>query len=568
MIESLRIDNLAIVESAALEFGPGLNVLTGETGAGKSIVLGALALLAGGRGSADAIREGSDVAVVEAVFRTDGLAELEVELLERGLEGEEHELIVQRSLARSGRARARVSGQLLPVAALAQLLDGRIEVSSQHDSQTLRRPEVHGWLLDRMGKLLDLRGSVADAYARVRALDDELAELRAAAQERERTLDFLGFQVREIDAAELDVEEAQGLVLERSRLAHAGRLRDEGGRALAGLSGDPFADDAAGAADRLADAAKRVASLIAFDPGLAQNAERLAALASEVRDAAGDLERHLDGVDSDPARLAALDERLHQIEGLQRKYGGSVEEVLRFRNAAVQQLECLEGADQREAQLLADRAGAVSELALRADELSQGRARAARKLAKRVQDELRELGMPQARFEVGLEPVVPPGHLPCGPNGAETAVFGFSANAGESLRSLRKVASGGELSRVQLAIRGALRGDARGMVLIFDEVDAGIGGRSADRVGRALARLAAHHQVLCITHLPQIAAFANVHFRVDKQVRRGRTRAMIQRVEGDAREDEIARMAGGEKVGDATRKHARELIAERAPANS
>jgi DNA repair protein RecN (Recombination protein N) len=200
--------------------------------------------------------------------------------------------------------------------------------------------------------------------------------------------------------------------------------------------------------------------------------------------------------------------------------------------------------------------------------LSQGRARAARKLAKRVQDELRELGMPQARFEVGLEPVVPPGDLPCGPNGAETAVFGFSANAGESLRSLRKVASGGELSRVQLAIRGALRGDARGMVLIFDEVDAGIGGRTADRVGRALARLAAHHQVLCITHLPQIAAFANVHFRVDKQVRRGRTRAMIQRVEGDARVDEIARMAGGEKVGDATRKHARELIAERAPANS
>ncbi|MBW2268155.1 MAG: DNA repair protein RecN [Deltaproteobacteria bacterium] len=565
MIELLRIENLAIVEAAELEFGPGLNVLTGETGAGKSIVLGALALLAGGRGSADAIREGSDVADIEAVFRTDGLAELEAELMGRGLEGEEHELIVQRSLARSGRGRARVSGQLLPLTALAELLDGGIEVSSQHDSQALRRSEEHGWLLDRMGTLLDLRARVGEAYARVRGLDEELAELRAAAQERERTLDFLGFQVREIDAVELDVEEAQGLVVERSRLAHAGRLREEGGLALADLSGDPLAGDAAGAADRLADAAKRVERLVSVDPGLEASAERIAALASEVRDVATELERHLDGVDDDPARLASLDERLHQIEVLQRKYGGSVEEVLRFRDEAAQQLASLEGADEREAQLVTERGRAVAELVERAAELSKGRARVARKLAKRVQDELRELAMPQARFEVGLEPAAPAGDLPCGPNGAETAEFLFSANAGEPLRPLRKVASGGELSRVLLAIRGALRGDARGMVLVFDEVDAGIGGRAADRVGRALARLAAHHQVLCITHLPQIAAFANVHFRVEKQLRRGRTRATIHRVEGDARVDEIARMAGGEKVGEATRKHARALIAERAP---
>jgi DNA repair protein RecN (Recombination protein N) len=419
-----------------------------------------------------------------------------------------------------------------------------------------------------MDKLQALREGVAEAYARVRGLDAELAELRAAAQERERTLDFLGFQLREIDAAELDVEEAEGFVIERSRLAHAGRLRDEGGLALAGLSGDPLGDDSAGAADRLAEAARRVGGLVAVDPGLSASAERLAALASEVRDAATDLERHLDGIDSDPARLATLDERLHQIEALQRKYGGSVAEVLRFREDVARQLAGLEGADEREAQLAAERVTAVAELGERAAALTKGRSKAARKLAKLVQDELRELAMPQARFEVGLEPAERPDDLPCGPSGAETAVFGFSANAGEPVRALRKVASGGELSRVQLAIRGALRGDARGMVLIFDEVDAGIGGRAADRVGRALARLAAHHQVLCITHLPQIAAFANVHFLVEKQVRRGRTRATIRRVEGDARVDEIARMAGGEKVGEATRKHARELIAERATPTS
>lgn len=566
MIESLRIENLAIVEQAELEFGPGLNVLTGETGAGKSIVLGALALLAGGRASADSLREGADAALVEAVFGTEGLAAFESELHERGLEGEEHELIVQRGLARKGRGRARVSGQLLPVATLSELLDGHIEVSSQHDSQTLRRPEVHGWLLDRMGKLLDLRSAVAEAHARVRALDAELDELRTAAQERERRVDFLGFQVREIDEAELDAEESARMHTERSRLAHAGKLREEGGAALTALTGEAFGEGEQSAADLVAEAAKRIDGLVKFDADLEGAAGRLAALASELRDTAGDLERHLADVDADPARLARLDERLHQIEVLQRKYGGSVEEVLRFREEAAQQLAGLERADEREAELVAERDAAVATLAERAAELTRGREKAARTLGRRVQKELKELAMAQARFEVALEPVAAGDDLPCGPNGAEAAEFRFSANEGEALRALRKVASGGELSRVLLAIRGALRGDARGMVLIFDEVDAGIGGRAADRVGRALARLAAHHQILCITHLPQIAAFANVHFRVEKAVKGGRTRAQIHRIEGDERVDEIARMAGGESIGEATRKHARELIAERSPA--
>jgi DNA repair protein RecN (Recombination protein N) len=568
LIESLRIEDLAVVERAELEFGPGLNVLTGETGAGKSIVLGALSLLAGGRASADSVREGCDAASVEAVFRTEGLADLEAELAERELRVDDHGLIVQRRVARSGRGRARVAGELVPVSALAELFADRIEISSQHDTQALRRPEVHGFLLDRMGALLDERARVAEGHRRLRTLDAEIEQLRAEARERARRLDFLGFQVREIDAAVLDPEAVEQLGRERSRLAHAGRIREEGGEALTALCGDPMGEAGGGAADRLAEAAKRVGALAGVDAGLSDSAARLEALASELRDVALDLERHLDGVEHDPARLASLDERLHQVEALLRKYGASVEDVLRFRADAERELAEIEGADERESELERERARVCSRLGEAAVALSAGRARAARKLGRAVQAGLRDLAMPQARFAVALEPVIPAEGLPCGPSGAEAAEFRFSANAGESLRPFRKVASGGELSRALLGIRGALRADARGMVLVFDEADAGIGGRAADRVGRALAGLAAHHQVLCITHLPQIAAFANVHFRVDKREARGRTCARLQRVEGDARIEELARMAGGERVGAATLRHARELLAERCPSAS
>jgi DNA repair protein RecN (Recombination protein N) len=500
---------------------------------------------------------------VEAVFGTEGLPDLEAELAARGLEVEEHELIVQRNVASSGRGRARVAGQLVPVGALAELFRGRIEVSSQHDSQALLKPETHGWLLDRTGGLLPLREAVAEGHARLRALDAELARLRTEAQERARRQDFLSFQVKEIDEAELDPSEVEELGARHGRLAHAGRIRQEGAAALAALSGDGLNDDARGAADLLADAARRLAALAGLDPGLAGLAERTEALESEAREAAFDLERHLDGVEDDPAALAAVDERLARIQGLQRKYGESVEEVLRFRDEAARELAGIEGADAREAEIEGEREACVQSLAKDAAALSDGRRKAGRKLARAVQAGLRDLAMPQARFEVGLDPAEPPEGAPCGPTGAEAPEFRFSANAGEALRSFRKVASGGELSRALLAIKGALREHGRGMVLVFDEVDAGVGGRAADRVGRALAELARHHQVLCITHLPQVAAFGDRHFRVEKRTQKGRTLAGLSRVEGEERVHEIARMAGGEEVGEATLTHARELLARR-----
>ena len=566
LIETLRIENLAIVERAELEFGPGLNVLTGETGAGKSIVLGALAFLAGARAASGMLREGCESASVEAVFRTEALHELESELEARGLGAEAHELLVSRSLGANGRSRARVGGSLVPVAALAELFRGRIEISSQHDSQALLRAETHGWLVDRLGGLLEQRSKVGEGSSTLRALDEELEQLRREARDRERRRDFLAFQLREIDAAELDPGEIDGLRAERGRLAHAGRIGEGLDAARVALAGDPLESETRGAADLFAEAAREVDTLSALDPTLTASAERLQGLQAEAREAALELERYRDGIEANPARLDWLEERLHLVEQLQRKYGASVEEVLGFRDEVARELANLEGAEGREAEIGRERAERVASLAADAEKLSAGRRRAGRKLERVVESALHELGMPEARFRVALLPAESPTDLPCGPAGSEHAEFRLSANAGESPRPLRKVASGGELSRAFLALKGALREHGAGMVLIFDEVDAAIGGRAADKVGRALAELAAQHQVLCITHLPQIAAFANVHFRVQKASRGGRTRAAIARIDGADRVAEIARMAGGEKVGEATLRHARELLASRSGA--
>jgi DNA repair protein RecN (Recombination protein N) len=565
LIESLRIERLAIVERAELEFGPGLNVLTGETGAGKSIVLGALALLVGARASADSVREGDAEGAVEALFRTDCHPELEAELAARGIPSEDGELIVRRSVQRSGRSRARLGGQLAPASMLSELFDGRIEISSQHSSQSLLRLETHGRLLDAFGGLLDLRGEVERGVESLRTLDAELAELRSASEDRDRRRDFLAFQIAEIDEAELCEGELDAIESEHARLAHAERIREEGGAAVAALSGDPAAPDDAGAGDRLAAAARTVEGLARLDPSLGELFERLRALEGEARDVAADLERQLDGIEADPARLARVEERLALLERLQRKYGRGEDALRATRERLAAELAGIEGADERTEALMAQREQQARAVRDAAGKLSGARAGAARRLVKEVEATLADLSMPGARLAVALDPMTPQDGMPCGSTGLEVPEFRFAANPGEPLRPLRRVASGGELSRVFLALKSALRRAGLGVVLVFDEVDAGIGGRAAERVGRALAELAAHHQVLCITHLPQIAALADVHFKVEKHQSRGRTRTLVERVEGDDRVEEIARMAGGESVTDATREHARALLGAPAP---
>jgi len=580
MIESLRIENVAIVEEAQLEFGPGLNVLTGETGAGKSIVLGALALLVGGRAARDSLREGADRGAGEALFRPDGLKPLEAELEARDLlpppnaEGggsdlDAHELVVRRSLAATGRSRARIGGQLVPVSTLSELLTGRIEISSQHSSQALLRPETHGHYLDAAGGLLEKRAAVRGSFEALQALDAERERLGGQAAERAREQDFLAYQLAEIDDVGLEPGEWAALEQEHRRLAHAESLGAEGGQALACLRGDEADTGARGAADALVQAIRCVESMARHDPQLAPTLERLANADTDLRDLAADLEHYLDAVEGDPARLAGVEERIGQIEGLRRKYGSNEAEIFARREALAEELAGIEGADARLEELDKERGQVLEALEAGAKKLTAGRKRAGRKLAREVEPALAELAMPDARFAV--EFVAPaqrsqwPEGATSGPNGAESPEFRFSANKGEALRGLHKVASGGELSRVFLALKGALRHAGANMVLVFDEVDAGIGGRAAEGVGRALAALAQRHQVLCITHWPQIAVFAGRHFRVEKKTSGGRVRAAIVDLARDARVEEIARMAGGEAISEATRAHARELLASAAP---
>jgi len=560
MIELLRIEQLALVERIELEFGPGLSVVTGETGAGKSVVLGALSMLAGARTGASEIREGAGEAVVEAVFRTDRLPDLEAELAARGLPVDDHALVVRRTVATSGRSRAQVGGRLVPVATLAELFGGRIEISSQHQSQGLLRPEVQSRVLDEYGGLQEPCALVRAGLSALRAGSEEIARLRSDAEERARREDFLAFQVGEIEGAQLDVDEWGRISAEHRRLVHAERLRSEAEGAAARLTGDPARFDAKGASDLVGEVARVVEGLAELDPALAPLAERLWAAQTDLGDAAAELERYAARVEADPGRLARIEERIAQLERLRRKYGATAEEILAYRERAAQELASLSGSDERLRELESVREAEFARVAREAAALGRGRRRAGKKLGLAVQAALAELAMPAARFEVALQPAETAPGLPCGPGGAEAPEFLFSANAGESPRSLRRIASGGELSRVFLALKSALRRADRGMVLVFDEVDAAIGGRVADRVGAALEELSGDHQVLCITHLPQIAARGRHHFRVAKFESRGRTKIAVDLLDEQQRVEEIARMAGGEVVSEATRRHARSLL--------
>lgn len=572
MIESLRIENLALVESVELEFGAGLNVLTGETGAGKSIVLSALALLAGGRAGADALRSGAAEGAVEAVFRMDGHAEVRRDLERRGLavDGQTDdaeavpELIVRRTLLPGGRGRARIGGELVPVATLAEIFGGQLEISSQHGSQALRHSDTHLLVLDAYANQTGLREIVAREVARVLELDREIAGLRSAEAERARRLDFLEYQRQELEQEDLDPASIAALEAEHRRLTHAERLAEDLATVSAALAGGE--DDAPGAERALAAARRALASATRMDPDLAALAERIAALESELQDVAVRAADYLAELEVDPRRLEAVEARIARLEKLKRKYGPSAAELAAQRDAIVRELESLASADARIEELAAERARRIATANESSARLTRARTQAARKLAKAVEAELGDLAMAGARFVVALEPSAREGASPgleTGPAGRERPEFLFSANAGEAPRPLQRVASGGELSRLFLALKNSLRRADRNMVIVFDEVDAGIGGAVAERVGRVLAELAGDHQVLCITHLPQIAAFAERHFVVRKEQAGGRTRTRVARVEGEARVDELARMAGGERVTEVTRQHARSLLERR-----
>ncbi len=553
MLQSLYVENLAIIDRLEVEFQPGLNVLTGETGAGKSILLDALGLVLGDRADPTLIRAGADRLKVSAVF----LPPPSVELADLGIELEDGALYLYREVQAGGRSLARVNGQPVPLGTLKALGERLVDLHGQHEHQSLLKPSQHLELLDRwLGEpALHLRARVRDAVQRLRSLQNELQELIAREREREQMLDLYRFQVEEIRAAELTPDEEEHLLTEERRLTHAERLLSLAGAAYEWLMGEGSAYDLA------ASASRNLTEICRIDPSMSATQEQLESALALLEEVAHTLRQYTETVEYDPERLEQVIARLELIKRLKRKYGDTIEAILAYANEAEQKLQALEHQSERREAMEQELTEAQAEAEQLCAQLSELRRAGAERFAQAVQGHLRELAMERALFEVAVTP------KPMDSSGVDAIEFLFSANPGEPPRPLNKIASGGEMSRVMLALKAVLADASPVPTLVFDEIDAGLGGRTAYYVGEKLAHLAEHFQILCITHLPQIASRAGTHFLIEKYVEGERTRVSITPLTGEARVAEIARMLAGEATETALQ-HARELLqkqAEEAP---
>ena len=558
MLRFLRIQHLAVIDSVEVEFEAGLNVLTGETGAGKSILVEAVGLLLGGRASGDLVRTGEQSALIEAIFETGG-----------------EELLIRREITAQGRSRAFINDGLATAGALKDLSSRLIELHGQHEHQTLLDPSTHLSVLDTFGALEPLAAPVAAAFEAWRVSEDELARVRSAAKDRDARLELITFQLGELDRAAAKPGEDDELAALRQVLASAERVERLCAESFASLY---ERDDAILAG--LGQVWRRVAELATLDPRFQPYLDARDGIKSQLEDLAMFLRHYADSIEASPARLQQIEERLALLERLKRKYGPSLADVIARRESLRRDRSDLETGDERIAQLEAARVTARTAYLTAAQALSAARRRVAGRFAGELEQLLGELAMAQTRFEVRFgEPLA---EEAWSARGIDAGEFFVSPNPGEELRPLARIVSGGELSRIMLAIKtltfrarlnGAGTDAGRGERvpaervrgegapgLIFDEVDSGIGGRVADVVGRKLRALGSAFQVLCITHLPQIAAYADTHVHIEKRVEKGRTTTTVRRLDDAERVDELARMLGGEAISDGLRRSAREML--------
>ncbi len=555
MLTELRIADLGVIAEAVLEPGPGFTAVTGETGAGKTMVVTGLSLLLGGRADSALVRHGATRCVVEGVWTLDGVVADEV--AELGAEVEDGELLVARQVGRT-RSRALLGGVAVPLGTAADTVTRWATIHGQSEQIRLGTADRQREVLDRFagaehGVLLERH---AAAYAERRRAASEVEELIGAARERARELDLLAFGLNEIEQADPQPDEDVALAAEAQRLQAVDELRLAAHGAGLALSGDPEAwDDAPTVLGLLAAARKSLEGAAADDPELVPLAGRLAEASVLAADVASDLASYADRLEAEPARLEWIAERRAALQQLTRKYGASVAEVLQWAADAAERARDLEAGDDRITELQ-QRIGVLDdELAQTSAAITAARSEAAAVLAEQVKGELTALAMPHARIEFELTPAA------VGPHGADQVTLMFTANPGSSPAPLAKAASGGELSRVRLALEVVLAGGSSGQTFVFDEVDAGVGGAVALEIGRRLARLAEHAQVIVVTHLAQVAAFADVHFVVAKASDGQVTTSGINRVDGAARLDELARMMAGLEGSVNAHAHAAELLA-------
>ncbi|PLX81822.1 MAG: DNA repair protein RecN [Desulfuromonas sp.] len=551
MLTDLIIHNFAIVDRLHATFGSGFNVLTGETGAGKSIIIGAVALLLGGRARPDLIRTGEESATVEAMFDLSARPDLSRRLAEEGF-GEAEELLVRRVISRSGKNRIFINGSLATLNQLQPLVAGLMTIYGQHEHQHLQRVETHLDLLDRYAGLEEDLARYRGHFQVADDLSERLRSLTDAERDRQQRLDLISFQAREIAAAALCPGEDEALASERLLLQNAERL------ALATSGGYDTLYGAEGAVcERLEATASTLEALAEVDPALGRLAETVRSSLYGLEDVAVQLRNHGDQVSFEPGRQNEVEERLALLGELKRKYAPTLGGVLEYQAAIEAEIAELSDVDAARRDLRHQLDAARQALNGAGKTLSARRREAASRLQAAVERELRDLALAKARFEVQFAPLEEPG-----PRGAERGEFFLAPNPGEEPKPLARIASGGELSRIMLALKRAAPEADAVATLVFDEVDAGIGGVAASAVGEKLRSVAGTRQVLCITHLPQVAAYAGRHFRVEKAERDGRTVVSLTSLGGEERVQEMARMLGGARVTERTVEHAREIIAQ------
>ena len=552
MLSLLHIENIALIQSADIRFEPGFNVLTGETGAGKSIVIDSIGAVLGERTSRELIRTGAKSALVTAVFtQVPPLPWLE----ENGFPTGEEELLLQRELQGDGRNVCRIDGKLVTVAQLRELGRQLLNIHGQHDGQQLLDPASHLGYLDQFGGCQPLLESYQEAYRKWHDIRREMDKLQMDEAERSRRVDTLNYQIQELERAQLKAGEDEELSARRTLLRSAGRLMEAVQSAEFALSGD---EDRAGACSLIAQAEGEVQGVSSISPELGELSEKLTALRCAADDAADTLRDLSRSFDFSPGELDQVEERLDLLYRLRKKYGPTVEDMLSYLDRCRKELDQIQYADDTLARLEKDLKKAQKEAARRGEVLSQARREAAGALQARVQEELRQLDMPKVQFQTEFTPKG--GEAGMDETGLDEVQFLMSANLGEALKPIQKVASGGELARIMLALKNVLaEGDQIG-TLVFDEVDTGVSGRAAQKVAEKMAQVARGKQVLCVTHLPQIAAMADTHFSVQKGEREGRTYTRLERLDRSQRREELARLIGGVSITPSLLESAEELL--------
>ncbi|MBI4457074.1 MAG: DNA repair protein RecN [Acidobacteria bacterium] len=554
MLKSLHIQNLALIDDLTLEFGEGLNLLTGETGSGKSIIVDSMGLILGKRAGSDVIRAGADSAKVEAVVELN--ARVRQFLCCSGIEAGDDWAVFRREISRSGRGRAWINHSAVTLGFLQELGLSLADIHGQQDQQLLQQPNLHIDLLDDFAENSVERAQVEDAYDRMTKLQKQMHAAEIAEHERHQRIEFLQFQIREIEEARLQPDEEEGLLRERNLLTH--------GEELARLSGEIYQwlyNQDESALGLLSRSMRNLQKLAAIDPELqaleasARNAQFL------LEDLSHRMRDYFEAIDFDPARLEQVELRLDRIERLKKKYLGSVSEILKLLPKLKEEQAQLANWEENRLRIADQYATAVKEYQDVAARLSEKRQKAAAAMQKAMETELRSLAMERSRFIVSTQLSEPTR------KGIDRIEFLISPNVGEEPRPLAKIASGGELSRLMLALETTLHASGREL-MVFDEVDSGIGGRVAETIGLKLKRLASRHQVFCVTHLPQIAAFGDIHFRVGKEVRKGRTFIVVERLDAHSKLQEVARMLAGARIGKSALDHARELISRSSTSRS